>query len=280
MARYTKASLIAEIRDAHARGAITAGERGEMIAAVQRAKSVAEAASIVHQHARSRANPPRRKNWPRAAEADPVAATELVIYVTNDGSLYRTSTSTTIGGLATIAAKGNYDIRKAQVSWGRIATQGAQLYCKEHCGRAADWSEVFSASTRRLAAADLEEHYREEVMRRAGARKNSAKGARRKARKPAKRRNPMKSVSYGTYVPTAVFIRKALAAEGRTKYPYTLRGGDDRTAERARIPSSGSFTPLQLHTILVKLKRRFDKGDDEAGDLASSICYTLGVEWV
>jgi len=38
--------------------------------------------------------------------------------------------------------------------------------------------------------------------------------------------------------------------------------------------------PGSMHTLLRRLTERWEDGDEEAGDLASSILYTLDFEWV
>lgn len=43
---------------------------------------------------------------------------------------------------------------------------------------------------------------------------------------------------------------------------------------------SGQFSEAQLYKLLQDLVKKFEDGDDEAGDTASSILYTLGIEWV
>lgn len=43
---------------------------------------------------------------------------------------------------------------------------------------------------------------------------------------------------------------------------------------------SGQFNESELYKLLQDLTKKYEDGDEEAGDTASSILYTLGIEWV
>jgi hypothetical protein len=42
----------------------------------------------------------------------------------------------------------------------------------------------------------------------------------------------------------------------------------------------GDYDTHGLFALVVKLKVKWENGDEEAGDLASDIMFSLGVEWV
>jgi len=89
----------------------------------------------------------------------------------------------------------------------------------------------------------------------------------------------MESMNYGEIPPFDKFSRN-FRKEAGALYNYELKGSDARTASKAGIPVSGDFTDKELYSIIQKLMDRWNKGDDNAGDLASSIMYTLSYEWI
>ncbi len=97
------------------------------------------------------ANPARRA--PRAAApADEQAATELAIYINNDGGLYRQQYMPIVENLRKKIKKGTYDRAKAVKLVMYLAENGAKKYAKE-LDEASRWAQLFSVPTR-LAASD------------------------------------------------------------------------------------------------------------------------------
>ena len=68
-------------------------------------------------------------------------------------------------------------------------------------------------------------------------------------------------------------------AKGK-KYPYTLRGSDADTAREIGISASGNLNIKALHKMISTLTDAWDNGNDNAGDIASSMMQTLGYEWI
>lgn len=101
-----------------------------------------------------------RRN-PSRTVADPVAARELFLYITNDGDLYERNISLVLKNLQKKIAKGNYDPKKALKLWGYSAEWGAQKYARDFGGT---WHSMFNASTRREVAKQLADYY-EEALR-------------------------------------------------------------------------------------------------------------------
>ncbi len=58
---------------------------------------------------------------------------------------------------------------------------------------------------------------------------------------------------------------------------YKIKAGNARTMIQAL---DGSYNDFGLFCLLVKLKVKAENGDEEAGQIASDILGTLGVEWV
>lgn len=86
----------------------------------------------------------------------------------------------------------------------------------------------------------------------------------------------MKSMTYGN-LPSKSAIAKAL---GGAAYQYEMKGSMAETCERVGVPQSGEFDVDELYGILQKLVEAFENGDDEAGQFASDILYTLDFEWI
>ena len=64
------------------------------------------------------------------------------------------------------------------------------------------------------------------------------------------------------------------------KYPYTLKGSDAAVADDAGIPTRANLNVKDLYKTIQKLVDAWEGGNDDAGDLASSMMFTLGYEWV
>ena len=113
--------------------------------------------------------------------------------------------------------------------------------------------------------------------------------------------------TYGVMPKKKVFMehfRKELQKEGQSArmrehhpavYWMTLRGDKDEKAAEGtafedaieyfdhKTPEGVSLSYYdedELYQGVKQLVKKFERGDDEAGDLASSILYTLGFEWV
>lgn len=94
---------------------------------------------------------------------DTIAARELALYAENDGYLYRHHAKPIIANLARKMRKGQYDAAKAVKLWEHFATEAAKKYCRDFGTPNEAYFRVFNAATRREAAAQLEESYREQV---------------------------------------------------------------------------------------------------------------------
>lgn len=95
----------------------------------------------------------------------------------------------------------------------------------------------------------------------------------------------MVSLDYGKLPTKKAFMRayhRELGKDG--EYNMKLGASDSEAAEgtvfieAAGVPAS--FDEDEVWTGIKQLKRKWDQGDDEAGDLASSILYTLNFEWI
>jgi hypothetical protein len=90
----------------------------------------------------------------------------------------------------------------------------------------------------------------------------------------------MTSMNYGEVPEFRDFQKNFKKSVRAMSYNYDLKGADARTADKVGIPTGGDWSDKELYTIVNKLKKAWDKGDDNAGDLASSIMYTLNFEWI
>ena len=94
---------------------------------------------------------------------DTIAARELAMYAENDGYLYRQMAQPIISNLARKMRKGQYDAQKAVKAWEHFAAAAARKYCRDFGSPNENYFCMFNAATRREAAAQLEESYREQV---------------------------------------------------------------------------------------------------------------------
>ena len=88
------------------------------------------------------------------------AATELQLYIDNDGDLYRRQTSSILKNLATKKARGQYKHDLAVKTFGYLVEAGAKKYAKEareHSAGRFDppWHKMFGTATRKRVATEL-----------------------------------------------------------------------------------------------------------------------------
>lgn len=92
-------------------------------------------------------------------------------------------------------------------------------------------------------------------------------------------RESMKSMTYGV-LPSWREFEKAFKKEvPEGQYPMTLRGEDSKAA-RGTVLGDGTFDAKELYKGVKQLTAKYERGDDDAGSLASAILDTLGFEWV
>jgi hypothetical protein len=84
---------------------------------------------------------------------DEHAATELELYIDNDGDLYRQQGQPIIKNLSRKKEKGIYDKKKAEKLYGYLAQNGAKKYCREF--GCTPYQNTFNAATRREVARRL-----------------------------------------------------------------------------------------------------------------------------
>jgi hypothetical protein len=80
---------------------------------------------------------------------DPHAATELELFVENDGDLHRQMTTPIHKNLATKKARGEYQHDLAVKGFMHLMEAGAKKYAKEFGGT---WHQIFDVPTRRAVA--------------------------------------------------------------------------------------------------------------------------------
>lgn len=77
-------------------------------------------------------------------------AQELVLFIENDGDLYRQQNQPILRNLANKAAQGKYEHTKALKLWMYLMDNGAKKYAKKFGG--GEWYKMFSVAARREAA--------------------------------------------------------------------------------------------------------------------------------
>lgn len=63
-------------------------------------------------------------------------------------------------------------------------------------------------------------------------------------------------------------------------YMYALRGSDAASARAAKVPIEGHFSEKKLYGIIKKLRDASNRGNDNAGSIASGILSHFDFEWV
>lgn len=86
------------------------------------------------------------------------ASHELVLYIVNDGDLYRQRTTPILENLRRKQARGAYDRELAVKAFKYLADAGAKAYAREHA-RASEWNRIFSPRERQEAARELARYY-------------------------------------------------------------------------------------------------------------------------
>ena len=85
-------------------------------------------------------------------------ATELLLYIENDGGLYRQQMQPIQKNLITKMARGVYDKAKAEKLWMYLAESGAKKYAKKFAdGR--EWNRIFTVPVRKEVAHILNENF-------------------------------------------------------------------------------------------------------------------------
>ena len=82
-------------------------------------------------------------------------ATELLLYISSDGNLYRRLTQPIRKNLALKKARKEYDHEKAIKAWLRLVVWGAKQYKTEHGSMTDSWSRMFDSESRRQVAEEL-----------------------------------------------------------------------------------------------------------------------------
>lgn len=92
---------------------------------------------------------------------DEAAATELQLFIDNDGDLYRAQTQSIHANAAKKVASGKYDPVLAIKLWRYLVDAGAKKYAKEFASPG-DWSTMFNVPTRDLVASRMSTEWFEE----------------------------------------------------------------------------------------------------------------------
>jgi hypothetical protein len=94
-----------------------------------------------------------------AKEHDEHAATELLLYIENDPSLYQGMRNLIVQNLQKKQKKGTYIPVRAVDAFMHLATEAAKQYSKEYGGT---YHQTFSVATRKHVATQLEKSFRQE----------------------------------------------------------------------------------------------------------------------
>jgi len=84
-------------------------------------------------------------------------STELFLYTTNNGEIYRQIITAVINNLKKKVKKGIYDAEKAVDAWYNVATVGSNKYFK-------DYGYKFTVTDRYTVAVELAEYFEEDIL--------------------------------------------------------------------------------------------------------------------
>jgi len=100
----------------------------------------------------------------RLSEAvDRTEASELKLFIDNDGQLYRGMTTNIYKNLVNKKAAGRYNSQLATKAFLHLADEGAKRYTKEFGSRGDRWHEMFNKPTRMHVAEQLRDDFEEEM---------------------------------------------------------------------------------------------------------------------
>jgi hypothetical protein len=94
---------------------------------------------------------------------DEHAATDLKLYIDNNGALYRRQTLPILKNLATHLVLGDYTYAGAIKAFERLVESGAKEDTREHGGQGQPWHSLFDVATRRRVAEELTEDFEREA---------------------------------------------------------------------------------------------------------------------
>lgn len=103
----------------------------------------------------------RYKRAIQSAGVDQATARELVLYITNDGQLYRGRTTAIIKNLQKKIDKENYDGTKAEKAFMYLVNDGIKKYEKEHASPG--WAKQIKKQTKEAIAQELLDYYMDEI---------------------------------------------------------------------------------------------------------------------
>ena len=96
-------------------------------------------------------------------DSDESVAAELVMFVENDGDLYRQQTTPIMKNLMKKWKKGTYDHSLAPKMWGYLMDSAAKKYVQEFGSPDDKWHEMFPKNIRMLAAQMMADRWKEEA---------------------------------------------------------------------------------------------------------------------
>ena len=88
---------------------------------------------------------------------------ELALYTINTGEIYRKQTQAVIANMARKMKQGKFDAELAIKAFEHVAETGARAYNKDFGTPDTNPLKMFSKSDRKLAAAEMLDHYMEQI---------------------------------------------------------------------------------------------------------------------
>jgi len=106
--------------------------------------------------------PALRGHSRRRGLGGPIESRDLMLYIENDGDLYRQQMQPIRKNLATKMAKGVFDRTKAEKLWMYLVENGAKKYVKDMGGQNEPWHKFFTMEDRKRVARELTDSFIDE----------------------------------------------------------------------------------------------------------------------
>lgn len=193
---------------------------------------------------------------------DSAAATELALFIENDGDLYRQQVVSIHKNLITKMARGIYNHDKAVKLMGYLMEAGAKKYAREYGGT---WNYIFSVATRKYVAEEFTKAFEQEAKY--GNYDNYLPKKYQKTKtNPSRVRRARSAIRGMGRVRRKRMIHTALGTMMNPKRSNPYRGREPYESEKG--------TALLRHFALLKRQGKFGQSYGEPGsyDGALSLC--------
>ncbi len=87
-------------------------------------------------------------------------------------------------------------------------------------------------------------------------------------------------LTYGTLPSTDQLLNAWELSNVGPTFSYELRGTDSNTAYELELPTEANLEFDAFYEMISVLVDAYENGNEQAGDIASSFLYVIGIEWM